>query len=58
MFDVEDYGSYIFRYDSRKDTAARTLQAVGRWKFEPGRRTGQKVRFLLSVPVVFSIHDK
>ena len=35
-----------------------TLQAVGRWKFEPGRRTGQKVRFLLSVPVVFSIHDK
>jgi periplasmic protein TonB len=34
------------------------LRAVGRWKFEPGRRGNTKVRFRMSVPVVFSIEDR
>lgn len=31
------------------------LRAVGRWRFEPGRCAGKKVRFRMSVPVVFRI---
>jgi TonB family protein len=31
------------------------LRAVGRWRFEPGRCAGRKVRFRMSVPVVFRI---
>ena len=34
------------------------LRAVERWKFEPGRKTGKKVRFRMSVPLVYSIDDK
>ena len=34
------------------------LGAVGRWKFEPGRKTGRKVRFRMSVPVVFRIDGR
>jgi protein TonB len=34
-----------------------TLRAVARWKFEPGRKDGRAVRFRMSVPVVFNVHD-
>ncbi|MBP6506381.1 MAG: energy transducer TonB [Opitutaceae bacterium] len=33
------------------------LRAVGKWRFEPGRRQGRVVRFRMAVPVVFSLTD-
>jgi protein TonB len=33
------------------------VRAVERWKFEPGRRAGKKVRFRMSVPLVFHIDN-
>src|ERR1035438_799571 len=32
-----------------------TLQAVGQWRFEPGRRYGKPVRFRMMVPVEFHL---
>ncbi len=34
-----------------------TLRAVSKWKFEPGRKDGRPVRFRMSVPVIFSLHE-
>ncbi|MBI4622768.1 MAG: energy transducer TonB [Verrucomicrobia bacterium] len=34
-----------------------TLQAVLRWRFEPGRRAGRIVRFKMAVPVIFSLNE-
>ena len=34
-----------------------TLRAVSKWRFEPGRRLGQIVRFRMSVPVVFNLNE-
>lgn len=34
-----------------------TLRAVAKWRFEPGRRHGQIVRFRMAVPVVFSLSE-
>jgi protein TonB len=34
------------------------LQAVARWKFEPGRIAGRIVRFRMSVPLVFAIEGR
>ncbi len=32
-----------------------TLRAVEKWRFEPGKREGQAVRFRMMVPVLFSL---
>jgi protein TonB len=32
-----------------------TVQAVGKWRFEPGRRDGRNVRFRMMVPVEFRL---
>ncbi|MDB6126894.1 MAG: TonB family protein [Verrucomicrobia bacterium] len=34
-----------------------TLRAIAKWRFEPGRRHGQPVRFRMAVPVQFSLND-
>lgn len=34
-----------------------TLQAVAKWRFEPGRKNGVPVRFRMVVPVVFSLSE-
>lgn len=34
------------------------LRAVVKWKFEPGYRSGRRVRFRMSVPLVFRIADE
>ncbi len=34
---------------------APTLRAVAKWRFEPGRRNGQVVRFRMAVPVAFAV---
>lgn len=36
---------------------APSLQAVMAWRFEPGRRSGQPVRFRMQVPVEFSLNQ-
>ncbi len=33
------------------------VRAVARWRFEPGKRAGQIVRFRMAVPIVFSLQD-
>jgi protein TonB len=33
------------------------VQAVGKWKFRPGRRGGRAVNTRMSVPIVFSFND-
>jgi protein TonB len=34
------------------------LRAVAKWKFEPGYRSGRRVRFRMSVPLVFRMADE
>lgn len=34
-----------------------SLRAVAKWKFEPGKRHGQVVRFRMTVPVVFTLSE-
>jgi TonB family protein len=34
------------------------LHAVARWKFEPGSKHGRRVRFHMSVPLVFRISEE
>lgn len=34
-----------------------SLRAIARWKFEPGLRNAQVVRFRMVVPVVFNLND-
>ena len=36
---------------------APTLRAVAKWRFEPGRKNGQVVRFRMSVPVAFAVNS-
>jgi protein TonB len=33
------------------------LRAVGKWRFEPGRKNGVPVRFRMHVPIVFTLND-
>lgn len=33
------------------------LRAVAKWRFEPGRRNGQIVRFRMAVPIHFSLNE-
>ncbi len=40
---------------SRTEFAREALAAIKRWRFEPGTRRGQPVRFRMSLPVVFSL---
>lgn len=34
-----------------------SLRAVAKWKFEPGKRNGRIVRFRMTVPLVFTLHE-
>ena len=34
-----------------------TLQAVAKWRFEPGRKDGRVVRFRMTVPVAFAVNS-
>jgi protein TonB len=34
-----------------------TLRAISKWQFEPGRRQGKVVRFRMTVPVMFNLHE-
>ena len=36
---------------------AAALRAVAKWRFEPGRRHGQIVRFRMVVPIHFSLNE-
>lgn len=39
------------------DFEAPTVRAVSRWRFEPGRKDGRRVKFRMSVPVAFTLND-
>jgi TonB family protein len=43
---------------SRADFIEPALRAIARWKFEPGYCGGRKVRFRMSVPLVFTIEGR
>ena len=34
-----------------------TLRAVAKWQFEPGKRNGRIVKFRMTVPVLFNLHE-
>ncbi len=40
---------------TRREFEEPALRAVGRWKFEPGLKDGRRVRFRMSVPLVFRL---
>ena len=40
---------------SHPDFEAPTVKAVAKWRFEPGRKDGKRVKFRMSVPVAFDI---
>ncbi len=42
---------------SHAEFEAPTVRAVGKWRFEPGRKNGKKVRFRMSVPVTFTLSE-
>jgi protein TonB len=35
-----------------------TIRAVSKWRFEPGRKDGKRVRFRMSVPVAFTLNEE
>lgn len=43
---------------SHPDFEAPTLRAVAKWRFEPGRKGGKRVKFRMSVPVSFTLNDE
>jgi len=43
---------------SHPDFIDPALRAVARWKFEPGQSAGRRVRFKMSVPLVFTLGDR
>lgn len=59
-FMVDEHGAVldprVVRSDDRVFEES-ALRAVSRWRFEPGRRAGQIVRFRMSVPFVFNLNE-
>jgi protein TonB len=57
LFVVDEDGKVVdpkIEKTSNPGFDAPALEAVRRWKFEPGTRNGQKVRFRMRIPVRFS----
>jgi protein TonB len=52
--DVRD--AYLIN-STHREFEAPAVQAVGKWKFRPGRRGGRAVNTRMSVPIVFSFND-
>jgi protein TonB len=52
--DVRD--PYVIN-STHREFEAPAVQAVGKWKFRPGRRGGRAVNTRMSVPIVFSFND-
>ncbi|MDF9832944.1 protein TonB [Ereboglobus sp. PH5-5] len=42
---------------SHPDFDAPTVRAVSKWRFEPGRKNGKRVKFRMSVPIAFNLND-
>ena len=56
LFVVDEHGkveNMTVQTSSDKSFEAAALSAVKQWKFEPGRRNGQAVRFRMRVPITF-----
>ena len=52
--DVRD--SYVIN-STHREFEVPAVQAVSKWKFRPGRRSGHAVNTRMSVPIVFSFND-
>jgi protein TonB len=52
--DVHD--AYVIN-STHREFEVSAVQAVGKWKFRPGRRGGRAVNTRMSVPIVFSFND-
>jgi protein TonB len=58
VVDEKGYVSDVRVLDaSHREFEEPTLRAVGKWRFEPGRKNGAPVRFRMQVPIVFSLND-
>jgi protein TonB len=58
LFVVDETGRVVnprVEKSTRPEFDAPALEAVRQWKFEPGSRNGQKVRFRMRVPLRFAI---
>jgi protein TonB len=56
LFVVDEHGkveNMTVQSSSDKSFEGAALSAVKQWKFEPGRRNGQAVRFRMRVPITF-----
>lgn len=61
MFVVDEAGAVIAAEvlnSTHREFAIEAERAVRRWKFKPGKRNGQLVRFKMTVPVMFTITDR
>jgi len=43
---------------THREFEAAAVQAVGRWKFRPGRKEGRNVQTHMQVPIVFTLNDQ
>lgn len=59
-FDVDTAG-YVVRAEairySDREFAEPAVRAVGKWRFEPGRRNGKAVSFRMAVPIEFGMGE-
>jgi len=60
QFTVDESGTVLnprVIRSSHRDFEEPTLRAVSRWRFEPGTKNMKPVRFIMTVPVVFSVGE-
>jgi periplasmic protein TonB len=59
-FEVDELGRVIAPrvvHSSNRIFEEATLRAVAKWRFEPGRRHGEAVKFRMTVPVMFNLNE-
>jgi len=45
-------------HSSQREFEAAAVQAVGKWKFRPGRKNGHSVNTHMQVPIVFTLNEE
>lgn len=60
-FIVDTNGNVINAFaakSSQREFEANAVQAVSRWKFKPGKKSGRAVNTHMQVPIVFTLNDE
>ena len=45
----------IIESDTHREFGQEAREAVRKWRFEPGERNGEKVKFKMRVPIPFNV---